>query len=46
MKAGNWLLFLKLGHSIYKSDRAGFMIFALVFVSRDFELDIVMIHHE
>ena len=35
--AGNWPLILKLG-PISKFDRAGFMIFVPVFVSRDFEL--------
>ena len=39
MLAGNWPLILKLGlGTISKFDRAGFLIFVLVFVSRDFEI--------
>jgi len=40
MGAGNWPLMLKLWHnmSISTFDWAGFLIFVLVFVSRDFEL--------
>ena len=34
--AGNWHGFLNQG-TVYKFDRAGFLIFGLVFVSRDFE---------
>ena len=37
MAAGNWSLILKLGHR-FKFDRAGFLIFVLVFVSFDFAL--------
>jgi len=37
MGAGNSILILKLG-TIYEFDRAGFLIFVLVLVSRDFEL--------
>ena len=39
MGAGKWPLILKLEHKISKFDRAGFLIFVLVFVSRDSELD-------
>ena len=39
MAAGKWPLILKLEHKISKFDRAGFLIFVLVFVSRDSELD-------
>ena len=38
MVAGKWPLILKL-EKISKFDRAGFLIFVLVFVSRDSELD-------
>ena len=37
MGAGNWPQILKLG-TISKSDRAGFFVFDLGFVSRDFEV--------
>ena len=37
--AGKWPLILKLEHNLPKFDRAGFLIFVLVFVSRDSELD-------
>ena len=39
MGAGKWARILKLGHNTYlQLNGAGFFIFVLVFVSRDFEV--------
>jgi len=39
MKAGKWLGIPKLGGQYLKLIGAGFLVFILVFVSRDFEVD-------